>query len=174
MKINFNERKITVPEEIREYAVKKVTKLERYFGKETSANITFSRERDMQSVEITLQHEGILFRAQEKTRDLYAGIDSSVASIDRQIQKNKTKLAKRFRQGTFEKAMQKMTDYHDETFEVVREKKLDIKPMTIEDAILQMNLLGHAFFFFINSERNNTPCVVYTRKDGGYGLLLAN
>ncbi|MBQ7624515.1 MAG: ribosome-associated translation inhibitor RaiA [Clostridia bacterium] len=173
MKINVTERKIRTGQEIRDYAEKKCRKLERYFGKEVEAFVRFSKERDLQTVEITLQDEGLIFRAQEKTRDLFAGVDACVASIDRQIQKNKTRLARRLRDGSFAKAVPEMTDYRDETFEIVREKTLDIKPMTVEDAIMQMNLLGHAFFFFVNSEKKNTPCVVYSRKDGGYGLLIA-
>ncbi len=173
MKLNVTERKITVPQEIRDYAEKKCRKLERYFGKEVEVFVRFSTERDLQTVEITLQDQGLIFRAQEKTRDLYAAIDACVASIDRQIQKNKTRLARRLREGTFAKAVPDMTDYRDETFEIVREKILDVKPMTVEDAVMQMNLLGHSFFFFVNSEKKNVPCVVYSRKDGGYGLLIA-
>jgi putative sigma-54 modulation protein len=127
----------------------------------------------MQTVEITMQTQGLYFRAQERTGNMYASVDGAVASIDRQIQKNKTKLAKRLRQESFVKAMDAMTDYSDESFEIIREKNLDVKPMTIEDAILQMNLLGHTFFFFFNSEKGGAPCVVYARNDGGYGLLVA-
>jgi len=101
-------------------------------------------------------------------------VDGAVASIDRQIQKNKTRISKRIRQDAFAKAVGTMTDYHDEeAYEIVREKMLDVKPMTTEDAILQMNLLGHTFFFFINSERGDRHCVVYKRNDGGYGMLVS-
>jgi putative sigma-54 modulation protein len=104
---------------------------------------------------------------------MMASIDGAVASIDRQIQKNKTRLAKRIRHESFAKNIEVMDDYHEEEFELVREKTVAGKPMTIEDAILQMNLLGHSFFFFINTERDGKPCVVYQRSDGGYGLLVA-
>ena len=173
MSINFTERKMTVSDTLKDYAAKKCGKLEKYFGSEPAVQVTFSNERGMQTAEITFVSRGMTFRAQERTHDMYASIDGVVASLDRQIQKNKTKISKRLRQDSFAKAMPIMTDYSDEEFEVLREKQLDVKPMSTEDAILQMNLLGHAFFFFMNSERSGQPCVVYKRHDGGYGMLVA-
>ncbi len=173
MNIKFTDRKMDSSGTIREYAEKKCSKLAPYFDKEVSVQVTFSQERGMQTVEITMQTQGLYFRAEERTSDMYASIDGAIASIDKQIQKNKTKLSKRLRQESFVKAMGAMTDYSDESFEIIREKTLDVKPMTIEDAILQMNLLGHRFFFFMNSEKGGAPCVVYARNDGGYGLLVA-
>ncbi len=173
MNITFTDRKMDSSGLIREYAEKKCMKLAPYFDREVAVQVTFSMERGMHTAEITMQTQGLYFRAQERTGNMYASIDGAVASIDKQIQKNKTKLAKRLRQESFVKAMGAMTDYSDESFEVIREKTLDVKPMTIEDAILQMNLLGHSFFFFINSEKGGAPCVVYARNDGGYGLLVA-
>ena len=107
---------------------------------------------------------------------MYASVDGAVDSIDRQIQKNKTRLSKRMRQDSFAKAMPispVVEDEPDEEFEVVRVKELDVKPMTVEDAIMQMNLLSHEFFFFINSDENGKYCVVYRRKIGGYGMLIS-
>ena len=173
MKIEIVGRKMTVTEAMSTYATRKMEKLGRYFGDEPTAQITFSSERGMQTVEIAFEVRGMYFRAQERTSDLYASIDGAVASIDRQIQKNKTRLSKRLRQDSFAKSLPEMTDYHEEEFQLVREKILDVKPMTIEDAILQMNLLGHSFFFFINTERGGKHCVVYKRNDGGYGLLVS-
>ncbi|MBQ2865123.1 MAG: ribosome-associated translation inhibitor RaiA [Clostridia bacterium] len=173
MNITFTDRKMDSSGMVREYAEKKCSKLAPYFDGEVSVQITFSHERGMHTAEITMHTQGLYFRAQERTGNMYASIDGAIASIDKQIQKNKTKLSKRLRQESFVKAMGAMTDYSDESFEIVREKFLDVKPMTIEDAILQMNLLGHTFFFFINSEKNGAPCVVYARNNGGYGLLIA-
>lgn len=173
MNIQYNERKMEISDILKEYAAKKCAKLGKYFGDEPSVQVTFSNERGMEAVEIMLQCRGMYFRAQERTTDMYASVDGAVASIDRQIQKNKTRISRRIRQDSFSKAIPIMTDYHDEEFEVVREKTLDVKPMTTEDAILQMNLLGHSFFFFINSERNGQHCVVYKRNDGRYGMLVS-
>ena len=172
MTINFSERKMTVDNKVKAYAEKKCGKLDRYFDKETDVVVAFSNERGMDTAEITVRSGGMIFRAQEKTTDMYASIDGALASIDRQIQKNKTRLAKRMRQDSFVQAMDFMTDYRDEEIEILREKEVDSKPMTAEDAILQMNLLGHSFFFFMNSE-NGRYCVVYRRDYGGYGMLIA-
>ncbi len=172
MTINFSERKMTVDNKVKAYAEKKCGKLDRYFDKETDVVVAFSNERGMDTAEITVRSGGMIFRAQEKTTDMYASIDGALASIDRQIQKNKTRLAKRMRQDSFVQAMDFMTDYRDEEIEILREKEVDSKPMTAEDAILQMNLLGHSFFFFLNSE-NGRYCVVYRRDYGGYGMLIA-
>lgn len=172
MTINFSERKMTVETKVKAYAEKKCGKLDRYFDKETDVTVAFSNERGMDTAEITVRSGGMIFRAQEKTTDMYASIDGALASIDRQIQKNKTRISKRMRQESFAKAMDMMTDYRDEEIEILREKEVDSKPMTAEDAILQMNLLGHSFFFFLNSE-NGRYCVVYRRDNGGYGMLTA-
>ena len=172
MTINFSERKMTVDNKVKAYAEKKCGKLDRYFDKETDVVVAFSNERGMDTAEITVRSGGMIFRAQEKTTDMYASIDGALASIDRQIQKNKTRISKRMRQESFVKAMDMMTDYRDEEIEILREKEVDSKPMTAEDAILQMNLLGHNFFFFLNSE-NGRYCVVYRRDYGGYGMLVA-
>ncbi|MBR5245433.1 MAG: ribosome-associated translation inhibitor RaiA [Clostridia bacterium] len=172
MTINFSERKMSVENKVKAYAEKKCGKLDRYFDKETDVVVAFSNERGMDTAEITVRSGGMIFRAQEKTTDMYASIDGALASIDRQIQKNKTRLAKRMRQDSFVQAMDFMTDYRDEEIEILREKEVDSKPMTAEDAILQMNLLGHSFFFFLNSE-NGRYCVVYRRDYGGYGMLIA-
>lgn len=172
MKIEFYGRKMSVSDAMSDYAAKKMEKLGKYFGDEPAAQVTFSTERGMQTAEIAFEVRGMYFRAKERTSDMCASIDGAVASIDRQIQKNKTKLSKRLRQESFAKSIDAMDEYREEEFELVREKTLSSKPMTIEDAILQMNLLDHSFFFFINSERDGKPCVVYRRNDGGYGLLV--
>ena len=173
MKIEVYGRKMTVSDTMEAYAVRKMEKLGRYFGDEPAAQITFSSERGMQTVEISFSVKNLFFRAQERTSDMYASIDGAVASIDRQIQKNKTRLAKRLHTDAFSKSVDAMTDYHEEDFQLVREKTLEVKPMSIEDAILQMNLLGHSFFFFVNTDRGGKHCVVYKRNDGGYGLLVS-
>ena len=180
MKINFTERKLTVSDDLKAYAEKKCEKLSKYFGSEAQASVTFSIERGRHTAEITVQHNEMFFRAQEQTDDMYASIDGAIASIDRQIQKNKTRLEKRLRSGAFDKAFNLAADEEEkmakeeETFDLIRVKVLDVKPMTTEDAILQMNLLSHEFYFFINSEESGKACVVYKRKSGGYGMLVAN
>lgn len=177
MKMAFTERKVSISDEVKEYAAKKCEKLDRYFDKDSSAKVTFSMERGRHIVEITVAHGGMLFRASEQTHDMYASIDGAVDSIQRQIQKNKTRLEKRLRQGAFDKPaeFQKLAEDQapDDIYDVLRVKEFEVKPMTVEEAILQMNLLGHTFFFFRNSEEDDRHSIVYRRTNGGYGLIIS-
>jgi len=174
MTIRFTERKMDVSPELRAYAEKKCEKLDKFFDRDSSAAVTFSQVRGRHSAEITVQSAGMYFRAEEQTTDMYASVDGAVNSIERQIMKNKTRLEKRLRRGAFEKEVAQTPEIPQEDFDLVRVKRLTVKPMTVDDAILQMNLLGHEFFFFINSDENGVPCVVYKRRDGGYGLLISD
>ena len=172
MKFTIVERKVEIPDELREYALRKVEKLDRYFQKDSTATITFSELRGRQTVEIKVSHGGIIFRAEETTTDMFASVDGAISSIERQIRKNKTRLEKRLREGAFDKAsLPEQIEYSEEDYEVVRHKKFTVKPMSVDEAILQMNLLGHQFFFFQNSDDGNTHSVIYKRAAGGYGLI---
>ena len=125
--------------------------------------------------EITVSNNGLYYRASELTSDMYASVDSGVAAIERQIRKNKTRLEKRLREGALEReakpAYAPTEDDEDEEFKIVRSKRFSIKPMSPEEAILQMNLLEHEFFVFRNDEADGAISVVYRRKNGGYGLI---
>ena len=175
MKFQFHEKKVDVSDALREYAQKKVGKLDKFFKDEAEASIAFLREGVRHSTEITISHEGMYFRAKDASDDLYAGVDSGVAAIERQIRKNKTRLAKRLRHGAFEREIPPtapVSDAEEEAeYTIIREKSFDLKPMTPEEAILQMNLLNHEFFIFKNFARGGNVAVVYKRKDGGYGLI---
>ena len=174
MKITIVERKIKISEELRDYAIKKVTKLDRYFHKDTSATITFSELKGRQTAEVTVRHSGMVFRAEETTTDMFASVDGMISSIEKQIRKNKTRLEKKLREGAFDKAAANdasLSEYVEEKYDVIRRKRFDVEPMTVEEAILQMNLLGHQFFFFKNAEEDDVPAVIYKRAAGGYGLI---
>jgi len=177
MKITIVERKIKISEELRDYAIKKVTKLDRYFQKDTSATITFSELKGRQTAEVTAWHNGMVFRAEETTTDMFASVDGMISSIERQIRRNKTRLEKKLRQGAFDKMAANeasLADFVEDKYEVVRRKKFDVHSMTVEEAILQMNLLDHQFFFFRNAEEDDMPAVIYKRAAGGYGLIEGN
>lgn len=173
MKFVYTGRKIEVSSGLKAYAEKKFAKLDRYFNQDATAHLTFSIERGKHVVEATVNQGGMFFRALEKTGDMYASIDATVSVIERQIRKNKTRLEKRLRVGAFERQISEEQPVYEDTagYELVRRKRFAVKPMTIEDAILQMNLLGHKFFFFKNSDDNDRASVVYLRDDGGYGLI---
>ena len=177
MKITIVERKIKISEELRDYAIKKVAKLDRYFQKDTAATITFSELKGRQTAEVTVWHNGMVFRAEETTTDMFASVDGMISSIERQIRRNKTRLEKKLRQGAFDKMAANeasLADFVEDKYEVVRRKKFDVHSMTVEEAILQMNLLDHQFFFFRNAEEDDMPAVIYKRAAGGYGLIEGN
>lgn len=176
MRFQYTEKKVTLPENVHKYAEKKVMKLERFFGTDADALVTFSVEKNRNNVEITVHAAGTYFRASESTSDMFASIDAAVATIERQIRKNKTRLAKKLRDGAFEREVQPEYIPADDTveagaFEVVRRKRFPIKPMSVEEAILQMDLLEHTFFVFRDVAADGAVSVVYRRKNGGYGFI---
>ena len=174
MKFTIVERKIKIEDELRQYALRKVEKLDRYFQQDSDTTLTFSELRGKQTVEITVRQVGLVVRAEETTTDMYASVDGAISSIERQIRKNKTRLARRLRQDAFVRQPD-VTSFAPEpeenTFEIVRTKRFPMKPMTHEEAILQMELLEHSFFAFKDEENDGAFAVVYKRNDGGYGLI---
>ncbi len=175
MKFTFSEKKMDSSEELRAYAIKKIGKLDRFFKTEGEAYVTFSIERGRHKAEITIHNNGIYYRASEVTNDMYASVDSGVAAIERQIRRNKTRLEKKLREGVMEKevlpAYEQPLEEEPDDFKIVRSKRFSIKPMSPEEAILQMNLLEHEWFVFKNMDADEAFSVVYKRKQGGYGLI---
>lgn len=173
MDVKLNERKCTIEDKVKAYAEKKVGKLDRYFRGDAKADVTFRVEKKQCRVEIMVQAGGTYFRAEESTTDMMASIDAAISSIERQIRKNKTRLAKRLRTDAFARTAEEpvVEEPEEQTFEVIRSKKFLIKPMHVEEAILQMNLLDHSFFVFRDEDNGGAFAVVYSRKDGGYGLI---
>ena len=179
MKYTYTCKKVTLNDSIKDYAEKKISKLDRYFREEdTSASVTFSVEKDhLCTVEITIRGTGPLLRAQTEAPDgdMRGAIDAAVGYIERQILKNKTRLSKRLRSEGFP-ASAPADDFEiaeEKEFNIVRTKRFSVKPMSAEEAILQMNLLGHSFFVYRDSE-NESLCIVYQRKNGGYGLIVTD
>ena len=173
MRYTFTEKKVAPSEELRAYAEKKIGKLDRLFRQESDAYITFSIERGRHIAEVMLKNNGMLYRASESTGDMYASLDAASAAIERQIRKNKTRLEKRLREGALSEATApaSVEPEEEKDFDVVRVKKFALKPMGVEEAILQMNLLDHEFFVFKNMDADDAISVVYKRKQGGYGLI---
>ena len=179
MKYVFTDKKVNVPGSIHAYAEKKVGKLDRFFKEDATAAITFSVEKDrLNKVEITIRASGTIFRVSESTSDLHASIDAAVTTLERQIRKNKTRLERRLRQGAFERTIDAAEissiapdEPEEGEYNVVRRKTFPIKPMTRDEAILQMNLLGHSFFAFKDEEAGDAFAVVYRRNDGDYVLI---
>lgn len=170
MNIALSSKKAEISDHVKEYAAKKFEKLDRFFTNDANALIKFRQERGRYIVEATVENSKLYFRAEQTTSDPYASIDNAVDVIERQIRKNKTRLEKRLKEGAFEREIDVQPVIEDD-YEVVRRKRFEVKPMTLEEAILQMNLLNHEFFVFKNVEENNRLSVVYKRKDKGYGLI---
>ena len=172
MKITIVGRKLNVYEDTRELIEKKLAKLDKYFKAEaTEATVTLSRKRNVSSLDVTINADGTLFRSEVDADDFRIALDQTVDHIEGQIRKNKTKLAKRLRENVMDMSM--IPDPVEEAPEeepIIRVKQFEFKPMTAEEAIMQMNLLGHSFYVFRDITTGDT-CVVYTRKDGDYGLI---
>lgn len=175
MKFTFTDKKVSLPKKVHEYAEKKVGKLDRYFQTEAEASVVFSVEKGRNNVEVTVRSGGTILRAAESTADMFASVDAAVADIERQLRKNKARLEKRLRKDAFVRLAEEDTsfvpDEPEEEYDVVRTKRFPIKPMTVEEAVLQMNLLGHTFFAFKNEDTHGAFAVVYKRANGGYGLI---
>ena len=177
MKFTFTCKKVPLNDSIKEYAEKKISKLDRFFAEEAEAFVTFAVEKKNRcTVELTIRAaNGTLFRAQEQDTDgdMRGAIDAAVAFIDRRIRKNKTRLAKNLRTEALTPEVPAEFDVaEDVEFNVVRTKRFALEPMTIDEAILQMNLLDHNFYVFRNKDTEKI-CVVYQRNSGGYGLIVA-
>ncbi len=172
MNIIISGKNIEVTEALRERATKKISKLDKFFSSDTEAHVTLSVQRTRQIAEVTISYNGIVFRAEESNDDMYTSIDKTVDLLERQIRKNKTRLARRLHENDFRIDNFKFTEEvpEEKEFKIVRSKRFAVKPMDVEEAILQMNLLGHDFFMFFNADSNQVN-VVYKRKDGNYGLI---
>ena len=168
MNITIVGRKCTPRENFKERAEEKLRKVEKFFGPDATAKITATVEKNQKICEVTLTKKSMIFRAQERSDDLEDALDMCVDSLVRQIRKNKTRIEKKLRDVSFDDVLAE--DFDEEEIEVVRSKTVVLKPETVDEAILQMNLLGHMFYMFRNAETDDI-CVVYKRNDGGYGLI---
>ena len=179
LKFNIRGENIEVTPAIREYVEAKVEKVERYFNEDVNAtaNVNLKVYNDKQTkVEVTIPMKNVTLRAEERNNDMYAAVDLIVDKLERQIRKHKTKVNRKFREregaGVYFATVTKNGAEADqeEEYQVVRTKQFDLKPMDQEEAILQMNMLGHDFYIYTDAESDATN-IVYKRKDGKYGLI---
>ena len=174
MKFQYSEKKVKLPGSVHAYAEKKVMKLARFFEGDAEALVVFSVEKNRNNVELTVRGAGTLFRAHESTSDMFASIDAAVGTIEGQIRKNKTRLARRLKKDAFVRTVEETSfvpEEAEEDLSIVKIKKFPIQPMTREEAVLQMNLLNHSFFAFRDEQNDGAFAIVYKRNDGGYGLI---
>lgn len=172
MNVKFIAKRLTMPQDFMDKATRKLGKLDRFFGHEADAVVSASPLKDMVTIELTVKYDGILFRAEHAAPDKYDALDLTVDRIIRQIHKNKTRLAKRLRDTAFDEDAALSGGAEDEPaqYNIVRHKKFYLRPMSAEEAIFQMNLIGHTFFMFKDAETGETN-VVYRRNDGDYAVL---
>ncbi len=171
MKTTIVSRKYELTNDIKERLEKKLGKLDKFFNDESSADatVTFSEERGRHRVEITIFCKGTIFRAEVFESDPISSIDKATDIIERQIRKNKTKLEKKLRTVDFSAFGD--TSEPEDSYKITRTKKFELTPMSVDEAILQMNLVGHEFFLFLNDETDEVN-LVYRRKNDDYGLII--
>ena len=171
MAITVRGKNLDITPALKDYVEKRVKKVTKYFDKTGDITVILKVEKGRHQVEVTVPVNGILLRGEESTSDMYASIDQVMEKIEKQIEKYKTKLEKKFRGGGFRADVASTVVMAEaEDSELVRTKKFAVKPMDAEEAILQMNLLNHDFFMFLNIETEQVN-VVYRRKDGHFGLI---
>lgn len=173
MKLNIRGSKIEITDAIKSYLEGKIQKLDKYFEKpeEISATIVAKTKGIDQTIEITIPIKKAILRVEESNKDLYSSIDLAVDKLERQIRKNKTKIKQKNNKDKFDLFIDFEVDEIEEKSEtIVKRKTIDMKPMSEEEAILQMDLLGHEFFIFKDSD-TDTNAVLYKRKDGNYGII---
>ena len=183
MQYSIRGQQIEVTAALKDYVDKKLSRLDKYFDapQNPEGYVTLSVIRGLHTVEITIPLPGVVLRAEDRSDDMYASIDAVLDKLERQIRKHKTKLNRKFRQegslktlfvenGAAEAGAVAVDQDEDEELEVVRTKRFTMKPMDVEEAILQMNMVGHNFFVFTNIDTREVN-VVYKRDDGKYGLI---
>ncbi len=169
MKVKVIGKDIKVTDALKEVIEKKLMKLDKYFKPEVEAHITLSVVKNTHSIEITIPFNGVYLRAEEKNEDMYTALDFVLDKLERQIRKQKTRMERKLYGNSliYDKIPNEVN--YDEA-KIVKTKRFAIKPMDPEEAILQMDLIGHNFFVFLNSQTEEID-VVYKRKDGNYGLI---
>ncbi|MBR2912723.1 MAG: ribosome-associated translation inhibitor RaiA [Oscillospiraceae bacterium] len=170
MKITMNAKKMQISESFTDYAEKRLSaKLDKFFGDEAEANVKMSEFKGNIVLELTVRYNQMIYRSEQSAQDKRDALDAAIDKIIRQIRKNKTRLEKRLKDTAFKQEFQDVVEEQPD-FAVIRRKKFNLRPMTVEEAILQMDMLGHAFFMFKDASTGNT-CVVYQRENEGYAVL---
>ena len=171
MKITIYGKQMTVRDSLKAAVEKKLIKFDKFFGEDTEAYVTCKVRKGVKIIEITVNYGGTTFRSEEESDTFITALDRAVEGLERQIRKNKTRLEKTVRRGAFVITEEDDDEYVEEGDFEIRVKTFPFKPMTPEEAILQMNLIGHAFYAFTDAESGDV-CVVYKRKEGSYGLIV--
>ena len=172
MKITYTARKVNLRENFKERVEKRLEKFKKLFSEDAAANVVVTLEKNRQTVEITIRDNGMVYRAESTMPEMNDALDKVADILMRQIRKNKTKLEKKIKSVSLNDFIVEASepDEPEEEYQVVRKKQINVKPLSVDEAILEMNMINHDFFMFINAETNDVN-VVYKREDGNYGLL---
>ncbi len=172
MKITYTARKVTLKDNFKQRVEKKLAKFDKLFSENANANVVVTLEKNRQTVEITIRDHSMVFRAESTMPEMNDALEKVIDILMRQIRKNKTRLAKKLKSGSIDELFETPTEESEEEYQVLRKKQVFVKPITVDEAILEMNMVNHNFFMFVNSDTNEVN-VVYKRADGNYGLLEA-
>lgn len=171
MKVKITGKNIALTEALKNTVEKKIGKLDKFFDPVVECHVTLSTEKNRHIVEVTIPFGGIIIRGEESTDDMYASIDNVCEKLEKQILRYKTKLQKRVKgEGTVRFMTEEKSEVKEEEPKVVKTKHFAVKPMDVDEAILEMELLEHNFFVFKDIDSDSVN-VVYKRKDGNYGLI---
>lgn len=177
MNITITGRKVTLKDHFKNLATKKLSRFDKIFDEDADAHVVVTLERNRQTVEITIRSKGMIYRAEATDFEMNDALDQVVSALGRQIRKNKTRLDKQIHSAALDQLVLEIPEEaepasaaEDDEYRIVRTKHFPVKPLTLEEAILQMNLLGHQFYMFRNGATGEIN-VVYQRKNGDYGLL---
>ncbi len=170
MNIQITAKKMQISQSFTDYAEERLSsKLDKFFGDEANSKLTLSTIKNQIVLELTVTYNGLMFRAEQSAEDKNDALDACIDKIIRQIRKNKTRLSKQLRDETFTNKFESIEDEQVD-YTVIKHKTFELRPMSVEEAILQMNLLGHGFFMFKNAETGAIN-VVYKRADENYAVL---
>ncbi len=172
MKIQYKSRNLEISDAMKEYFNKKISKLERLVNDEDGeVEVRFSKVRQLYTVEVTLKMRSIIVRAEEKTKDFYACVDNAVNNLERRLKRFKERFRTLKREKAVEAAQESVTAEEENKEKVVKVKKFELRPMSVDEAMIQLDMLDHEFFVFRNAEDDQIN-VLYRRKDGNYGLIV--
>ena len=172
MKITVYGKQMTVRESLKSLIEKKLSRFDKFFGEGTEAFVTCRTRKGVKILEITVNYNGVVFRSEEESETFITALDRACEGLERQIRKNKTRLEKKVKRDAFLVTDEEDDDEYEEEREFdIRVKTFPFKPMSPEEAVLQMNLVGHSFFAFTDAETGSV-CVVYKKKDGNYGMIV--
>jgi len=171
MRIKFTGKNINLSDALKSYTEKRLSKLDKFLGDNCEAQVVMSLEKGRHRIEVTIPLNGVILRGEEVDYDMYTSIDQVVDKLERQVKKYRTRLQKKTRRESLKDVpVAGEATEKEEIGQLVRTKKVELLPMSVEEAIMQMDLLGHSFFMFLNAESGNIN-VVYKRRDGNYGLI---